>query len=203
MLQAAAYWTVLGFLAGAMPFSLWLGRWLLRDDIRLYGNGNPGAVNAWRAGGWRIGVLAILLDSLKGALPAGLAQLWSGLSDWYLLPVALAPVLGHAFSPFLGFHGGKAVAVTFGIWCGLTAWEGPTVLGCLFGFFLLIQTVDAWAVTLGMSCFALYLLLRQFGAPVLMICAGNLLVVAWKHRRDLGHAPELRGWLRRCLARRR
>lgn len=44
-------WTGLGLLVGAMPFSVWLGKLFLRSDIRRYGDGNPGAVNAWRAGG--------------------------------------------------------------------------------------------------------------------------------------------------------
>lgn len=49
------FWTALGFLLGAVPFSAWLAR-LVGADVRRYGDGNPGAANAWRAGGWKIGL---------------------------------------------------------------------------------------------------------------------------------------------------
>ena len=121
-------WTGFGFLVGAMPFSYWLGRIVLHTDIRLYGDGNPGAISAWRAGTWRIGLPAMLLDYLKGAVPVSLAHLAFGISGWSLVPIALAPVLGHAFSPFMRFRGGKAIAATFGIWTGVLLAEGPMVL---------------------------------------------------------------------------
>jgi glycerol-3-phosphate acyltransferase PlsY len=102
-------WTLIAFIAGSLPFSVWVGRLALRTDIRRYGDHNPGATNVGRAGGWQWGALALLLDMLKGALPVGLAWYWGGLAGWALLPVALAPVLGHGYSPFLGFRGGKAL----------------------------------------------------------------------------------------------
>ncbi|MBM4467527.1 MAG: hypothetical protein FJ014_18565, partial [Chloroflexi bacterium] len=58
------FWAVLGFVLGSMPFSFWLGRLFAQADIRHYGDGNPGAANAWRAGGWRLGLPASLLDYL-------------------------------------------------------------------------------------------------------------------------------------------
>jgi glycerol-3-phosphate acyltransferase PlsY len=104
---AVALWTVIGFLAGSLPFSLWIGQWSLRADIREFGDGNPGAANAWRAGKWRVGLPALLLDFLKGAVPVGLARWQAGISGWALLPIALAPVLGHAVSQFLRFRGAR------------------------------------------------------------------------------------------------
>ncbi len=132
-------YTATSFLLGAMPFSVWMGRLILRTDVRNYGDGNPGAINAWRAGGYKSGLPAILLDYLKGAVPVSLASLRFGFTGWQLAVVALSPVLGHAFSPFLRFRGGKAVAVTFGIWTGLTLWEGPTILGIFLGNFHLLK----------------------------------------------------------------
>ncbi|NIN63619.1 MAG: hypothetical protein GTO63_02660, partial [Anaerolineae bacterium] len=99
-------WSLVGFLIGSLPFSVWIGRLFLRTDIRRFGNGNPGAANAWRAGRWQTGIPALLLDYSKGALPVGLAHFKVGLGGWELVPVALAPVLGHAFSPLLHFRGG-------------------------------------------------------------------------------------------------
>ncbi len=101
-------WTVVGFVCGSLMFAYWLGRLWLHVDIRDYGDGNPGAGNAWRAGGWRLGLPAALLDYAKAAIPVALAHYGAGIDGWGIVPVALAPVLGHAFSPFMGFRAARA-----------------------------------------------------------------------------------------------
>ena len=101
------FWTAIGFFCGAIPFSVLLARLYAGADISRVGDGNPGAANAWRAGGWRVGALAMALDFLKGAVPVAAARFLGGARDWELVPIALAPVLGHAFSPFLSGRGGK------------------------------------------------------------------------------------------------
>lgn len=199
--MSALLWTGFGFLLGSMPFSYWLGRLFLRTDIRAYGDGNPGGTNAWRAGGWRLGVPAMLLDYLKAAVPVGLAYLCAGVSGWGLLPVALGPVLGHAFSPFLRLRGGKAVAATFGMWTGITLAEGPTVLGICCGVSYLLQSSDAWSVVLGMVGFLGYLLSCQEDPLVLAICMGNLLILGWTHRLDLRQPVRPRPYVSKLLRR--
>jgi glycerol-3-phosphate acyltransferase PlsY len=190
-------WFISAFLSGSLPFSVWVGRLALRTDIRRYGDGNPGATNVLRSGGKGWGALALLLDVLKGAIPVGLAFFWAGLSGWPLAAVALAPILGHAFSPLLRFHGGKAVAVTFGIWAGLTVWEGPTVLGLALGLWFAVVVIDGWAMIPAMFSLLLYLLFARPDPALLAIWAGNTLILAWKHRTDLVHFPGLRPWLSR------
>jgi glycerol-3-phosphate acyltransferase PlsY len=190
-------WTFIAYLSGSIPFSVWLGRTALHTDIRNYGDHNPGATNVARAGGWQLGALALLLDMLKGALPVGLAWYWGGLSGWSLVPVALAPVLGHAYSPFLGFRGGKALAVTMGVWGGLTLGEGPLVLAILLLLWYALIAIDGWAVLLTGLSFGAYLLLTEAEAYLLAIWAGNTLIVAWKHRTDLALVPQLRPWLKK------
>jgi glycerol-3-phosphate acyltransferase PlsY len=202
MLQSALFWTVAGFALGSIPFSYWLGRYALREDIRDYGDGNPGGANAWRAGTWRLGIPAVLLDYLKGAVPVSLARYRCGVTDWALVPVALAPVLGHAFSPFLRLRGGKAIAATFGIWTALTLWEGPTVLGLSVGIFQRLQVVDGWTVMLGMAAWLGWLLLRGTGTlPLLAVWCGNMAILIWKLRQELRRPPQLRPWLRGLLQR--
>ena len=120
-------WFLLAFLCGSLPFSVWIGRLALGADIRQFGDANPGATNVLRAGGKGAAAVALLLDFLKGAIPVGLAHFQGGVNGWPLAAVAVAPVLGHAFSPFLGLRGGKAVAVTGGGWGGLTGWGGPAM----------------------------------------------------------------------------
>jgi len=196
MLLNALFWALLGFWLGAIPFSVLIGKAALKKDIRLYGDGNPGGTNVIRAGGRLWGIAAILLDYFKGAVPVGLAHFVAGMTGWPLVIVALAPVMGHAYSPFLGYRGGKAVAVTFGVWAGLTLWAGPTVLGLSLGLWFAILVGDAWVVTLSMAGLLAYLLLSHAELPVMAIWLGNALILIWKHRAGLTHGPGLRPWLR-------
>lgn len=185
-------WIIFAFFCGALPLSVWLGRLALGVDITQYGDGNPGAANVWRAGGGRWGMLAVLLDFLKGAIPVGLAHYAAGLAGWSLAAVAIAPILGHAFSPFMGFHGGKALAVTFGVWTGLSLWLVPLILGALFGLYLWLLKPEGWSVMAG--AFSLLLVLAIFFPdPVwLGVWAGMTTILAWKHRQDLRQKPQLR-----------
>jgi glycerol-3-phosphate acyltransferase PlsY len=194
-------WTLLSFILGSLPFSLWMGRLIARADIRRYGDGNPGAFNAWRAGGWQAGIPALLLDFLKGAMPVALAHYGAGLGGWALVMVSLAPILGHAFSPWLRLRGGKAIAVTFGVWTGLTLWVGPITLGFTLGLALAAQRTDAWSAVLGMAALLVVLLLRASPWPFLAIWAGNLAVLLWRHRAELREPPQVRPWLRKVWKR--
>jgi acyl phosphate:glycerol-3-phosphate acyltransferase len=189
---AALLWSAIGFLAGAIPFSVLLGRYVLHTDIRARGDGNPGSINVLRAGGKAIGLTALILDYLKGAIPVGLAVWGAGLSGWQLLPVAVAPVLGHAFSPFLRWRGGKAIATTFGVWTGLTLWQAPTILGLTVAVALYLQDNDGWSVMTGMAIVLVYLVARGFEAPLVVAWIANIAVVAFKHRQDLRRLPKLR-----------
>ncbi len=194
---------LLAFLLGALPFSLWIGRLALRTDIRHYGDHNPGATNVLRAGGWWWGGLALLLDCLKAAIPVGLVHFGLGWSGWPLAWVAIAPVAGHAFSPFLRFRGGKAVAATFGAWVGLTVWEGPTVLGLLLGLCFALVAASGWAMILAMIGLLAYFVLipaafnpldlRPALVPTLLVTwLGHVAILVWKHRAELAHWPVLR-----------
>jgi glycerol-3-phosphate acyltransferase PlsY len=188
----AGLWIIIAFFCGALPLSVWLGRLALGVDITQYGDGNPGAANVWRTGGGRWGMLAVLLDFLKGAIPVGLAHYAAGLAGWSLAAVAIAPILGHAFSPFMGFHGGKALAVTFGVWTGLSLWLVPLILGAFFGLYLWLLKPEGWSVMAG--AFSLLLVLAIFFPdPVwLGVWAGMTTILAWKHRQDLRQKPQLR-----------
>ncbi len=176
--------TALGFLLGMLPFSVWLGK-LVGRDVRAFGDGNPGAMNAWRAGGAKIGVLALLLDFGKGGLPVAMAVHMAGLQGWSLVPVIVAPPLGHAFSPLLRFRGGKAVAATFGAWAGATTWVVPTVLGGLFVLGKLVRLPDAWVVTGGMLGTLLFVALFFRNGPLTAAFALNLALLVYKQKREL------------------
>lgn len=188
-------------LAGSVPFSVIIARYALRVDLRGVGDGNPGATNVLRAGGLRWGGLALALDFLKGAVPVGLAHFVGDVQGAPLVAVALAPVVGHAFSPWLRGHGGKAVAATFGIWAGLSFWYVPTMLGLLLAVGYAVLTVDGWAVMLALGGVGLHLLWFNPDPVWLAVLAGNLIVVGWKQRADLRRRPGLKPALVQRVAR--
>jgi glycerol-3-phosphate acyltransferase PlsY len=185
-------WSLFGLLLGALPFSVWIGNLALKKDIRQQGDHNPGATNVLRAGGKGWYLLALMLDITKGALPVGLALHIAGISDWSLIPIALAPVLGHVFSPFLKFRGGKAVAASLGIWIGLTIWRIPLVALLLVTVFSLGITPSGWAVLftlIGMGAAIGFWLAN----PVLLgVLLANTVLLIYTHRTDLRQKPRLK-----------
>jgi glycerol-3-phosphate acyltransferase PlsY len=190
---------VLAFLCGSIPFSVWLGRLFLKEDVRRYGDGNPGAANVFRAGGKTVGLLALILDVTKGALPVGLAYQNMGVRGIPMFLIAMAPILGHVFSPFLSFRGGKAIATALGVWIGLTIWKASLagVIGALIG--IALTSVTGWAVMLGLAAILVTLLIWMPDPLLLLVWVGETLILAWTHRADLRQYPRLRPWITRLF----
>jgi glycerol-3-phosphate acyltransferase PlsY len=191
---------LLSFLCGSLPFSVWLGKILHRTDVRGFGDGNPGATNAFRAAGPLVGLLALMLDVGKGAAPVGLVYFnlgYRGLPMWL---TATAVVLGHTFSPFLRWRGGKGLAVALGVWIGLTLWRIslPAVLLILLWNALL--DVSGWAVMLTLAGMLAVLVTWMPGPLLLAVLAGQVVILAWTHRVDLRRWPHLRPWLAHWLS---
>ena len=183
----------------SVPFSLLVGRWLLGKDIRDYGDGNPGAANVFRAGGQKAGYLAVFLDVAKGVPLVFLAGSFSGLPSLSLVAVGASAVLGHAFSPFLSWHGGKSVAVTFGVLLALPAHEMLLAfIGCIIIGALFIEA-DSWAVVLAAAGTLAYLAFTRAEAWEILLMLCLLAILAFKHRDDLLTVPGLRGRLIRWL----
>ncbi len=189
-----------GFLLGSIPFALILTKLFVHKDVRSVGDGNPGGTNALKAGGLKIGIPAILLEIAKGFLPVYLARRY-GLSGWDLVPVCLAPALGHAFSPFLRFRGGKALGATGGAWVGLIGlWAFP-VYAALAVPFTIVQSEDAWSAMAGMLSLIGYSVL--FGEPWMVAFAVlNTALILFTHRHSLVHPPQPRAWITRVFTRR-
>jgi len=190
--MTALIWMLIGFLLGSLPVSVWLGRLVLRTDIRDYGDGNPGGTNVIRAGNRGLGLLVIFLDMLKAAIPVSLAHYAFKVDGWALAPVVLAPIVGHAFSPFLGFRGGKALASTFGAWTALTVPFGPLVMGGSAFVFLKLLNTSGWAVMASLLMLLGFLLLTGVTFPLVVAWAGTVALLAWTHRADLRQPPALR-----------
>lgn len=184
------------FFLGSLPFSVWVGRYGLKKDIRQYGDGNPGTFNVIRAGGKQQGILwgglALILDITKGAFPVGLANYIFGWEGLALVAIAIMPVLGHAFSPFLSFKGGKAIATSMGIWIGLTLWRVPLLGVLALVFWYLVLTSSGWAVMFTLSTVLVYLLLAGGESLLLIVWLLNTLLLVYRHRDELRHPPVFR-----------
>lgn len=185
----------IAFLLGSFPISVWLGTLLLGVDVRQYGDGNPGAANVFRTGNKLVGVLSLILDVSKAAAPVGYAYFNLGIRGIAMGLIAIAPIIGHVFSPFLRFRGGKALAVALGVWIGLTLWKASLVgvIGVLVGIALL--TSSGWAVMLGLGMILLALLLWMPDPLLLMVWVCEILILVWTHRYELRRKPALRSWL--------
>ena len=116
---AALAWLPAAYLLGAIPSSYLLARWMGGLDLREHGSKNLGATNLYRLLGWRAAVPAGLFDIAKGAAPAGLIAALAAGPAWWPVVVGLAAVLGHVYSPFVGFKGGKGVATAAGVFLAL------------------------------------------------------------------------------------
>lgn len=110
--------TLLAYLFGSLPNGLYVAK-IKNVDIRNEGSKNTGATNVFRVMGAKFGILVLLLDALKGFLPLILAEK-AGISGNILVLIGVTAVIGHTFSPFLNFKGGKGVATSLGIFLYLT-----------------------------------------------------------------------------------
>lgn len=126
------------YLLGATPTSYLIARSVRGIDLREHGSGNLGATNAFRVLGWKAATPIFLFDIFKGWLPAALFPLWDGVEGWaWPLAYGAAAVIGHVFSIYVGFRGGKGVATGAGVFLALA----PTaVLAGLAVWLLLVFT---------------------------------------------------------------
>jgi len=124
-LTAALPWLVASYLLGAIPTSYLAGRLVRGIDLREHGSRNLGATNLYRVLGWRFAIPVGLLDAAKGLIPVLVFAPRVSDSEVFALVCGLTAVVGHVFSVFVGFKGGKGVATAAGVMLGLT----PVALG--------------------------------------------------------------------------
>lgn len=171
------------FLCGSIPFGLVLVKLAGKGDVRQHGSGNIGATNVSRVGGKALGIVTLLLDILKGLLPVLVARRL-GLDEGAVSLIALAAVLGHVFTPWLRFHGGKGVATALGV---ALAFKAAMVLPAL-GVFLVLVLVFRFVSLGSVSAAATLLVVLVWkGAPpqVLVPWALIVLLVIGKHHENL------------------
>lgn len=192
-----------GYLAGALPWGLWLGLWWKGVDVRTVGSKNLGATNVYRSLGPAVGIPVLILDIAKGTLPTWLVPLsplaagFPGGPEWCRLAVGLAAVLGHVFTVFAGFKGGKGVATTVGVLLALS----PPAFGVFVAVFVATVAITRFislGSILGSLAFATTLALVAPGglrSPTFGFGAVIALVVILRHHENIGRL--LRGEERR------
>lgn len=193
-MSAIILWTLFGYLCGSIPFAVIIGRLVVKVDPRSVGDGNPGGTNVWIAGGWKIGIVTAILEIFKGFFPMYLAQR-AGLSEWALIPVGLAPVLGHANQPFLGWRGGKALGTTGGVWLALIGlWAFPVyALGALPA--LALQVEHAYAALAGMLVLVAYAVFMDDSGWLVSFALLNTALIFWTHRQTINRPWQWRTWV--------
>jgi acyl phosphate:glycerol-3-phosphate acyltransferase len=190
----------LAFFCGSLPFSVWLGKILLGLDVRKFGDGNPGAANAFRSGNKVVGLLVLLLDISKAAAPVGWAYFNLQIRGIPMLLIAVAPILGHVFSPFLGFRGGKALAAALGVWIGLTIWKLslPAIVGVVIGIALF--TPPGWSGMFALGGILAVLLIWLPDPLLFAVWLSEVIILTWTHRLDLRQGIHLRPWVTKSFS---
>ena len=188
-------YSIAAYFVGAVPFAYIAGK-RVGVDIRMRGNGNVGTVNAFESLGARSGILVLLFDALKGVVVIVAGRLLD-LPDSSLFVGAFAAVIGHNWSIYIGFKGGKGVAIVFGISVGmmpLLSWAAAPVV---FGVYWLTKS---WVWAFGAGIIALNLIIWLSGAPgvIVAFCAAlSMAVTATHFSREAGEirkAFALRQW---------
>lgn len=190
MNELYSYFLPASFLLGSIPFGF-LAAKFKGIDIRQKGSGNIGATNVTRMLGWKIGLPVLLLDIAKGAVfPLTIRLIYGESQELLSLFCGVAAVLGHMFSPFLKFKGGKGVATSFGVFAVLA--PGPILITLIV--FLSLKKIYGFvsigsiggAITLPISYYLLSLIEgKSFNTPIFwaIICISSTILVL--HRTNL------------------
>ena len=174
---------IVGYLLGAVPFGVIISKAMGLPDPRSVGSKNVGFTNVLRVSGKVPGILTLIGDMGKGWV-MGFAAMHLLQDEWAILLVALAPFLGHLFSPFLGFKGGKGVATALGSVLGVSP---------LIGLLLLLAWIGAvamWRYSSGgaLTAFGLFPLIAALIHPTIAFMLFSLAVsglIAIKHRDNM------------------
>jgi acyl phosphate:glycerol-3-phosphate acyltransferase len=171
---------VIAFLVGSIPFGVLAGR-LHGVDIRTQGSGNIGATNALRVMGWKVGLPVLLLDIAKGLVPVLVVRHCPGADALTVAGTGVAAVLGHCFSPFLGFSGGKGVATALGMILAVDWRVGVIALGAFIVLVGITRFVSLGSVAAAGSMWAISLALHEQVAVTLGFALVGVVVIARHH----------------------
>lgn len=176
---------VASYLLGAIPTSYWVVRAAKGIDLRTVGSGNLGATNLYRQLGWRWAIPVGLFDTLKGAVPVAVFGPLAGLGLAGSVALGVVAALGHVFSVFVGFKGGKGVATGGGIILGVAP---LAFLGALLTWAIVVRLTGY--VSLGSILAAVILPFLLWGLhptarPAIWFVGALSALVIWLHRANI------------------
>lgn len=144
---------LISYLLGSIPFGYLLVRFVRKEDIRAKGSGNIGATNVVRSGAKGLGALTFLLDAVKGYIAvaiSGSLVAWLGLATIPTMNAAalaaICAILGHIYTVWLGFKGGKGVATALGVFLALAPWAALAGLGVFVITFAISRYVSLGSI---------------------------------------------------------
>ncbi|CAM2961369.1 glycerol-3-phosphate 1-O-acyltransferase PlsY [Salinicoccus roseus] len=163
---------VLSYLLGSTPFSLLIGLWFYKIDLRQHGSGNIGTTNTFRILGKKAGIVVLLLDMFKGALPVVAAMLLN--VDMHIFIPGLVAAIGHVYSIFLKFRGGKAVATSAG---AVLAYNPLLFIMLLAAFLITLKLSKYVSLSSIVSAVLFFILSLAFRDPLLIAFSFIIAVV--------------------------
>ncbi|EJO21359.1 acyl-phosphate glycerol 3-phosphate acyltransferase [Selenomonas sp. FOBRC6] len=174
---------VIAYLIGSIPSGLILGKLFWHTDLREHGSHNIGATNAWRTLGKGAGIAVFIADSLKGQAGVALGLVLAGTPLAAVLG-GLFAIIGHSFSIFLGFHGGKGVATSLGV---LTMLMGDVTFIVFVVWFTIVYMTRYVSLGSVVAGFLTPILAALYGYPmeyVLFTVIAAILVIV-RHRENI------------------
>jgi glycerol-3-phosphate acyltransferase PlsY len=185
-MPAAVLWLLASYFVGAIPTSYLLSRLFAGIDLRQHGSGNLGATNLYRVLGWKYAIPAALVDIAKGAIPVLVFAPQVSDSQLFALGCGVAAILGHVFSVFVGFKGGKGVATAAGVMLGLA----PLALAVSAVVWALLVRLTGYVsvgsiVAAAVLPVAVYLLEDSTSPALLWIATAIAAGVILLHRRNI------------------
>ena len=180
---------LIAYVLGSIPNALWVGKTFKNIDVREHGSKNTGSTNAARVLGAKLGIFTLILDILKGALPtylgivlgANLLTRITGIDKLDIIVIGMAAILGHTFSLFLKFNGGKAVATTLGVFLVLVPYAILILLVVFFVIFGLTKYVSLASIVSAVALpITVYLTTRHIPLTILGIIIGLLVIIRHK-----------------------
>ena len=180
---------LIAYVLGSIPNALWVGKTFKNIDVREHGSKNTGSTNAARVLGPKLGIFTLILDILKGALPtylgivlgADLLTRMTGIDKLDVIVIGMAAILGHTFSLFLKFKGGKAVATTLGVFLVLVPYAILILLVVFFVIFGLTKYVSLASIVSAVALpITVYLTTRHIPLTILGIIIELLIIIRHK-----------------------
>ncbi|MCP9769131.1 glycerol-3-phosphate 1-O-acyltransferase [Lacihabitans sp. LS3-19] len=169
------------YLLGSIPTAYWYAKFFHGIDIRQHGSGNIGATNSLRVLGKKAGIIVLIFDLLKGLIPAYLAR-FLGLSEDLVFLIGITSILGHIFSVFAGFKGGKGIATSLGVILAVSPIGGGVSVLVFITVVYITKYVSLGSLLAGLAFVVYFLISNGVLNSLSYIAIGLLLLIVFTHR---------------------